>query len=234
MNCSGVVRAVRMSPLGWSGPLQATVGGFLVLIAWDLAGFDLGLARLFGGNDGFARRDDPWFAKVMHDAIKPVPWLVTLALFVIVFHRKAKAVEPSLARRLQWPLTTLMCAATIGVLKASSATSCPWDLQEFGGVARFMSHWRGWFESDYGPGRCFPAGHATNGFSFIGGWFVLRRSHTRAANAVLVGSLVIGLTFGLTQQIRGAHFMSHTLWTAWICWSLSLVIDRLLPRLGRA
>jgi membrane-associated PAP2 superfamily phosphatase len=38
------------------------------------------------------------------------------------------------------------------------------------------------------------------------------------ARGWLVCTLIAGLLFGLAQQWRGAHFMSHTLWTAWLGW----------------
>ena len=41
----------------------------------------------------------------------------------------------------------------------------------------------------------------------------------RVARAWLLGVMAAGLMLGLTQQLRGAHFMSHTLWTAWVCWT---------------
>jgi hypothetical protein len=25
--------------------------------------------------------------------------------------------------------------------------------------------------------------------------------------------------------VRGAHFMSHTLWTAWLCWTTAFIVD---------
>ncbi len=30
---------------------------------------------------------------------------------------------------------------------------------------------------------------------------------------------------GVSQQLRGAHYMSHTLWTAWICWTVGFAIE---------
>jgi membrane-associated PAP2 superfamily phosphatase len=41
----------------------------------------------------------------------------------------------------------------------------------------------------------------------------------------LIAAVVCGLVLGLAQQWRGAHYMSHTLWTAWVCWSVALAID---------
>jgi membrane-associated PAP2 superfamily phosphatase len=35
---------------------------------------------------------------------------------------------------------------------------------------------------------------------------------------------------GLGQQLRGAHYMSHTLWTASLCWMAGLLLDLLMQR----
>jgi len=35
---------------------------------------------------------------------------------------------------------------------------------------------------------------------------------------------------GLAQQWRGAHYMSHTLWTAWVCWVTGLAVDAAFHR----
>ncbi len=49
----------------------------------------------------------------------------------------------------------------------------------------------------------------------------LRGRHPRAARAWLAAALLAGLAFGGTQYLRGAHYPSHTLWTAWLCWLIS-------------
>ena len=36
---------------------------------------------------------------------------------------------------------------------------------------------------------------------------------------------------GLAQQMRGAHFMSHTLWTGWLCWTAGWLFDLAVTRL---
>ena len=43
-----------------------------------------------------------------------------------------------------------------------------------------------------------------------------RRSH-----AWLWGVLGVGTLFGLEQLMRGAHYPSHVLWSAWICWTVA-------------
>ena len=71
-------------------------------------------------------------------------------------------------------------------------------------------------------------------FAYAGGYFVLRRVSPRAAAVWLGASLVAGFALGLSQQMRGAHYMSHTLWTAWICWTVGFAIELILaPRASR-
>jgi membrane-associated PAP2 superfamily phosphatase len=37
---------------------------------------------------------------------------------------------------------------------------------------------------------------------------------------------------GVSQQLRGAHYMSHTLWTAWVCWVVGFAIEVAVTRFG--
>jgi membrane-associated PAP2 superfamily phosphatase len=85
---------------------------------------------------------------------------------------------------------------------------------------------------DGGAGGCFPAGHASAAFAYVGGYFVLRRASVRAAALWLSVALVAGLVLGVSQQMRGAHYMSHTLWTAWICWVVGFAIELVATRLN--
>lgn len=72
----------------------------------------------------------------------------------------------------------------------------------------YVPHWSA--VADGGGGHCFPAGHASAGFAFIGGYFVIPERRPRTARIWLQDSLASGLLLGLAQQLRGAHFMSHT------------------------
>ncbi|QNM95305.1 phosphatase PAP2 family protein [Chitinimonas koreensis] len=80
-------------------------------------------------------------------------------------------------------------------------------------------------------GGCFPAGHATTGFGLFGlvlYWYGRAAWSTRLA---WLAAFACGLALGIGQQWRGAHFLSHTLWSAWLCWAACLVVaGLLLPR----
>lgn len=201
-----------------------TFSSLALLLAWDLTGFDLPMAHWFGSSQGFPFTDHWFWRGVLHTEIRPVPWMVELALCLSVFWPFGPFKNLELARRLQLALGTLLALVVISSLKYTSYTSCPWNLHEFGGTAAYVSHWA-WGIRDGGGGNCFPAGHASAGFAFMVGFFAFRHTSQKIARYWLLAAMAAGLTLGLAQQIRGAHFMSHTLWTAWLCWSTAALLD---------
>jgi membrane-associated PAP2 superfamily phosphatase len=203
-----------------------TALALLIILAWDATGLDLPMARLAGSATGFGLRDQWFLVQVMHEGARSASWLVLLSLLAGIRWPWGFLRQLALRERLQLATTVLVSVLAVALLKSASHTSCPWDLQVFGGVARQVSHWS-WGLSDGGPGGCFPAGHACAALGYAGGWFALRRSDPRLAHRWLGVALTLGLLLGLGQQLRGAHHMSHTLWSAWICWSLGGVMDRL-------
>lgn len=191
-------------------------------LAWDAGGLDLALARWAGGPTGFPWREHWLLADVMHQGGRWLAWLAALAASLGVWWPLGPLQRLHRSRRLQLAATTLLAALAVSALKFLSATSCPWELAEFGGPAHYVSHWLG--ASDGGRGHCFPAGHATAGFSFLGGFFAWRDTDAALARAWLAVAGGTGLLLGLAQQWRGAHFMSHTLWSAVVCWCTAQAI----------
>lgn len=197
-----------------------------LLLAWDASGLDMTMAAWFGGAAGFPLTGHWLFSAVLHDGGKYAAWVVVLGLCVMVRWPLGVFRRIESSRRLQLVLTAFAGSLLISILKSFSSTSCPWDLAKFGGLAYHVSHWA-WGTPDGGSGRCFPAGHASAGFAFLGGYFAFAKGAPGVARVWLFAALFAGLTFGVAQQVRGAHFMSHTLWTGWLCWCVALLFDRL-------
>lgn len=201
-----------------------TAIGAVFVIGWDLSALDLPLARLSGGLKGFPLQDHWLFANVLHKGARWLAWGIAVLLCVGVWFPVRWLDALPFRRRLQLAASALLCVTLISSIKAASNTSCPWSLAEFGGLARYVSHWS-LSVTDGGSGGCFPAGHASAGFAFIGGYFAFRHDAPRMARSWLALSLIAGLVLGISQQVRGAHYMSHTLWTGWLCWTLAWLID---------
>lgn len=200
--------------------------GLLLLLLWEASGADLAVVRTFGSAAGFVWRDGWWARGVLHQGGRFLSWLVFFGLAAqavrVAYRRPAGPDELSARARLAWLAIALVAVAWVGLLKHQSLTSCPWDLAEFGGRAQPVSHWRALLlgQADGGPGGCFPSGHAVSAFTFFTQYFLWREHRPDVARAWLVGVWIFGLLFGAAQLVRGAHYPSHTLWSAWLCWVL--------------
>ncbi len=207
---------------GWRHDAAFLLAGFAAIVAWDLTGLDLPISRLFGDAHGFAWHDQ-WFAeRVLHDGARWIGWLLGAVLLVNIWQPLPFARATSRPVRVWWAVTTLVAVGLIPLLKTVSLTSCPSSLAEFGGTARYVSHWA-LTVTDGGPGRCFPSGHATAAFCFLAGYFALRDRAPRAARRWLIATIACGTVLALVQVVRGAHYVSHSLWTAWWCWALAVI-----------
>ncbi|GAA4339887.1 phosphatase PAP2 family protein [Variovorax defluvii] len=205
-------------------PVAWTFVSLLLILAWDASGLDLPLARMAGTPVGFPWRNDWFLVHVVHEGARALSWLLLIVLALAIRWPFGFLRRLAVRERIQLTFGVLAGVLLVSLVKQTSTTSCPWDLNAFGGVAHHVSHWA-WRLRDGGPGGCFPAGHASAGFAFMSGWFVLRRGSPRLAGAWLAAAFAAGLVLGLGQQLRGAHYMSHTLWTAWLCWAAGLLLD---------
>ena len=205
-----------------------TAAALALLLAWDFAALDLPAARAFGSGQGFALRHHWLTQRVLHDGGRWVGFMALAAILINLW----RPWWPGPSKRERWWCLgiTFVCLLAVPAIKQISLSSCPWDLQEFGGVARYVSHWQ-WGVADGGKGHCFPSGHAIAAFAFFSGWFMLRGHHPTAARWWLGGVLVLGALFGLAQLARGAHYPSHTLWSAWLCWVICVVAEPLISKL---
>lgn len=206
-------------PAGWRPFFIVTLSLATLVLAWDISGLDLAVMRALGTTQGFALRHHPLLERVLHDDMRQV----TTAGFVL-----ALAVLTRWPRRWPWSeraavaLGMVLALAVVNAIKRNSLTSCPWELQTFGGVAQYVSHWA-WGVTDGGSGRCFPGGHASGLAALLPlalPGLAAVEATTRRRAALLLAALMAGTAgLGLVQTLRGAHYPSHTLWTLWLCWT---------------
>ncbi|WP_280553553.1 phosphatase PAP2 family protein [Halomonas sp. 25-S5] len=118
---------------------------------------------------------------------------------------------------------------SISILKQLVSMECPWDLARYGGDWPFVGL-LAWRPSGMPDTACFPAGHASAGYAWLALYFFLAATWPRWRWLGLATGLGLGLAFGIAQQLRGAHFLSHDLWTLMLCWTIStLLASWLLP-----
>ena len=120
-------------------------------------------------------------------------------------------------------LAVALSTLTVSAIKAKSNMDCPWDVQGLGGERPHLTLYEA-RPHDLPRGRCFPAGHASGGYAWVALYFAFLMIRPRWRWRGLAAALGVGLTYGIAQQLRGAHFLSHDLWTAMICWTVALLV----------
>jgi membrane-associated PAP2 superfamily phosphatase len=205
----------------------------LALLAWDASGLDLALMHWWGGPAGFPWREH-WLTRgVLHDGGRWLAQAMLVVLAINVWRPLPFARALPRRERTAWLLATVFCALVVGLVKQHSLTSCPWSLVDFGGAAHYVSHWR-FGVVDGGEGHCFPSGHASAAFALLTGGYALAGAAPRAAQRWTLGVLSAGALFGLAQWMRGAHYVSHTLWAGWLCWAAAALAYGVLRRVRPA
>lgn len=194
-------------------------------LTWDASGLDRAVMHWWADAQGFPLRHHWLLERVLHDAVRQLATLAFLALVALVVWPVGPLRQLGRWQRAEVATGTGLALVAVNAIKRHSLTSCPWDLQDFGGVARYVSHWS-WGLTDGGAGHCFPGGHASAAMAFLAlalPWLASTDpGQRRQGQRILVGVLIVGLLLGLTQTLRGAHYPSHTWWTAVICWAVAL------------
>lgn len=188
----------------------------IVTLIWDIAGLDLAWARWYGNMQGFALRNDVMLQYWFHDVAQNGSRVLFAVCIAMIFFPLGVFKRLSKADRVHLVVATLSASLFVVAVKQLSTTSCPWSLAEFGGTAPYVGHWQ-WGVSDGGGGRCFPGGHASSGFAYVAAAFWLRKASKPLGMVVWLLASVAGLVLGIVQQMRGAHFFSHTLWAWLLC-----------------
>ena len=200
-----------------------------LLLLLDPTGVDFALERFFyEPAAGFVGRHSYWLENVLHDWAKQaviVLGVLTIGGFLLGF-------LSSRFRAWRRPLGYLVLAMTLSTsivspLKTLTAIQCPWSLTEFGGHEAYAPL-LGAHPSTPNPGRCWPGGHASAGFSLLALYFALRDRRPRSARISLAVALGLGSLFSIGRMMQGAHFLSHNVWTLLFDWTICLLCYRWL------
>lgn len=124
-------------------------------------------------------------------------------------------------------LSVLLATSFVAWFKSWSNMDCPWDLLRYGGARPYVGLLQ-LRPVGLSRGACFPAGHASAGYAWMALYFFFLSVRPRWRWWGLAVGAGSGVLFGLSQQLRGAHFLSHDLWTAAICWAIAFATYRVL------
>ncbi len=173
--------------------------------------FDEATGRWIGANAW-------WANELMHTGGRWLIRLVALGAIVAAIVGTARSGYAHWRRPAVYlALAIILSTGLVGLLKSMTNVDCPVDLKPFGGDRPYVGLLSD--RPDNLPhARCFPAAHASSGYALLALYFLFAESHRRRARLGLNVGIGLGLLFGLAQQARGAHFLSHDLWSALIVW----------------
>lgn len=165
----------------------------------------------------FPYKNNWYLAKLDHTYVKQIVILIYASYFFLW----CGSFKFSKLKSKRWQYgymfwVSMLCTCLIGFIKAHSAPACPW----------YMTHETATgFIWDFSAtaGHCFPGGHASTGFALLTGYFVYRLNQQSRAWFYLVAGTLIGFGMGWAQMMRGAHFLSHNLWTMWFCLAINFL-----------
>lgn len=216
----------------------------IVFALFDLTNLDRWISNLLLDpvTGQFPLLHDAWFEKITHKWPRVLPdWTGELAVVgtLLSFVWPRFAGRPNARRLLEKlhiaPLLRLttryrrdllfvvvafaLCTLVIHYLKSHTGVYCPVETTLYGGTQPRLE----WFENftwldKAGPGRCWPGGHASSGFTLLALYFVALHHRWPHARKLLLGILLLGLVYGTTRVFQGWHYMSHTFWAGIFVW----------------
>lgn len=110
----------------------------------------------------------------------------------------------------------LLVPTVVATLKSITSVPCPSNLQIFGGEWAYLSLWQDII--GHSGQKCFPAAHASSGFSLYA--WVFLPSLKRQRWAIAWGVTILAWAMGLYKMAIGDHFFSHTVVSMCLGWAM--------------
>lgn len=194
-------------------------------VAIALTSLDTMLARaVFFDGTRWIGAESWWTNEFLHEGGRSAMRLVGVAALVVWGVGKFSRRQAHLKRPASYvAIAIILSTGLVGLIKSQTNVDCPSDLAGFGGDRPHV----GLFEdrpNDLPHAACFPAAHSSSGFALLAFYFLWRERNRRLAHAGLALGLVTGVIFGIAQQSRGAHFISHDVWSAFLVWIICLTV----------
>jgi membrane-associated PAP2 superfamily phosphatase len=207
------------------------VTAYFLLIVYPATGLDqLLIAAYFDvASQHFPLKHEVLLEQFMHTGLKYCVMVVAIASLLAALQANIhEAYRASFFSRIQMLFKNPYFYAFIGMvvstsvvayLKSTSMHACPSDLTIYGGYLPLYQL----FETlpvGMKAGHCSPSGHASGGFALMAFYFAFRQTKPMFAAICLSIALFLGFAMGWGQMLRGEHFLSHNLWSAWLVWAV--------------
>lgn len=231
-----LVKAYPLMPFHRRAMFGLVLTGLLILLLMRFSYVDIAIEDIYFDvqQQAFPWKNT-WFAKtMMHEHVK----LILESVGVLVCGLAVSdLIKPWLSS--QWlrvrlrfvALSAVLIPLAITLFKRSTPLHCPWDIDRYGGAYPHLSLFSP-IPTGMSYGHCFPAGHASTGLwlaAFAVFWLPHQPKH---AWLIACLGLSVGFVLGWVQQMRGAHFLTHTLMSVWLACCILLILHIFTPQLN--
>ena len=205
----------------YRGVLALAASAAVILWIGQFTDIDLRLADMvYDRARGVFPLQHAWFAEQFNHVIMKtvMTCLAVVAVALAVWDAWRPHLNWAPSRRLGLRVLGLSAVTVpliISLLKRASSSHCPWDIDRYGGSEPYVRLLE-LMPAGVPAGHCLPGGHASSTL-----WLIALAAFwwpAKPRKAIVAAVLTMGFAFGVgyVQQLRGAHFLTHTLWSAWI------------------
>ncbi len=169
-------------------------------------------------------KNDPVLELVFYSGIKIVFIAsILFLLFSLIFLRRFNWVKDNIKGLVIVVLSSFIVPLSVGALKSSTNMPCPNQLIEYGGTYQQTGLFEQLTEQQQRPAtKCYPAGHASGGFSLLALFFLVAAS--RSKKIVLALVMIVGWSTAGYKMAIGDHFLGHGVVTMVLAWLIILII----------
>lgn len=197
-----------------------------ILIAFEFTNWDVDFQRLlFNAETGkWLVSKHGWAETYLHDRAKTLTHIyANICILGLVLSYFKPTFRPFRKDFVFLILAIILATGVVAELKQLTDVWCPSQTTLFNGKATYVKVFEPRIPGE-DRGICWPSGHASAGFAFVSIYFVVRRYWPRYAKWALVGGLSMGVFYGGVRTLQGLHFLSHTLWSGTICWTIMALL----------
>jgi len=211
---------------------QLIITSFLllaVILLFEFTNLDVNIQSYFYNFEEkkWLIHQNPTLKYIFYDGFKKLFFIVLFILIVILSFAKRFNISQRVKKSLLILLLSMMFVPSLALIKNLTNMPCPYHLDKFGGtypeIKLFEPYPKDFVQEK--KVRCYPAGHATMGFSFMALYFLFKTRRNK--NLALGFGIILGSLTGTYKILIGDHFLSHTLVTMIGAWLVILFIYKL-------
>lgn len=206
--------------------LMIPVGVTMLALIFEYSGIDLWWDSLF-----YDAKNHVWpynslylTEEILHiGAKKALLWLAFLNLLLALASNFVAVLKPYRKHLFYILIAALAGPVIVAYLKGHNHICTPWELIVFGGKLPYIRVF------DMVPagtpiGQGFPGGHSSGGFAYMSLYFALLAMRSKYRYYGLLIPLLVGVVLSITQEVRGAHFPSHDMFSFVVCWLSAMLM----------